>query len=81
MSRNCVFKVDEETEFAEDEAYKKLRSLSVKPKVAAALVRLYEATDMSPDELDERAVEMLRGLPTDHALFVIKEVLYGSFLF
>ncbi|KHN88461.1 Heterogeneous nuclear ribonucleoprotein Q [Toxocara canis] len=65
---------DEEAEYAENEVYKKLRSQNVKPKVAVALLHLYEATDMSEDELDERAIEMLRGLPVDHALFVIKEV-------
>ncbi len=46
----------------------------MKPKVAVALIELYEATDMSPQELDDRAIEMLRSLPLDHALFIIKEV-------
>ncbi|VDM12032.1 unnamed protein product, partial [Wuchereria bancrofti] len=64
----------EESEFVENEVYKGLRAQSVKPKVAVALIELYEATDMSPQELDDRAIEMLRSLPLDHALFIIKEV-------
>ncbi|VDK71397.1 unnamed protein product [Litomosoides sigmodontis] len=64
----------EEAEFVENEVYKGLRAQSVKPKVAVALIELYEATDMSPQELDDRAIEMLRSLPLEHALFIIKEV-------
>lgn len=64
----------EESDFAENEVYKNLRAQSVKPKVAVALIELYEATDMSPQDLDDRAIEMLRTLPLEHALFVIKEV-------
>ncbi|VDN04099.1 unnamed protein product [Thelazia callipaeda] len=64
----------EETDFVENEVYKSLRAQNVKPKVAVALIELYEATDMSPQDLDDRAIEMLRSLPIEHALFIIKEV-------
>lgn len=74
-----VLQVDvEDPDYAENEVYKNLRAQNVKPKVAVSLIELYEATDMSPQDLDDRAIEMLRSLPLDHAAFVIKEV--GIFL-
>lgn len=52
----------------------------MKPKVAVALMQLYESTEMSPEDMDERAIDMLRSLPVDHAIFVIGEVvLLGIF--
>ncbi|VDD87620.1 unnamed protein product [Enterobius vermicularis] len=65
---------EENADYAENEVYKNLRAQNVKPKVVVALMELYEATDMTPEDIDERALEMIRSLPTDHAEFVIKEI-------
>ncbi|MFH4975658.1 hypothetical protein AB6A40_002367 [Gnathostoma spinigerum] len=65
---------DEEPGYEDNDVYKTLRSQSVKPKVAVALIELYDATDMTPEDIDERAIEMLRSLPVEHAVFVLKEV-------
>uniref|UniRef100_A0A0N5AEK6 Heterogeneous nuclear ribonucleoprotein Q n=1 Tax=Syphacia muris TaxID=451379 RepID=A0A0N5AEK6_9BILA len=65
---------EENPDYAENEVYKNLRAQNIKPKVVVALMELYEATDMTPEDIDERALEMLRILPVDHAEFVIKEV-------
>lgn len=51
-----------------------MRTKGIKPKVAGALIELFNATDMSPEDLDERAIEMVRGQPQDHVLYVLKEV-------
>ncbi|VDK43953.1 unnamed protein product [Anisakis simplex] len=70
----ATVKTEETSEYAENEAYKKLRSQSVEQKVAEALVNLYETRDMKADELDERAVEMLRGFPIDQELFIVEQI-------
>uniref|UniRef100_F1KVY1 Heterogeneous nuclear ribonucleoprotein R n=2 Tax=Ascaris suum TaxID=6253 RepID=F1KVY1_ASCSU len=70
----------EDADYAENEVYKKLRSQNVKPKVAVALMQLYESTEMSPEDMDERAIDMLRSLPVDHAIFVIGEVKKSNLL-
>ncbi|VDM49812.1 unnamed protein product [Toxocara canis] len=66
----------EDADYAENEVYKKLRSQNVKPKVAVALMQLYESTEMSPEDMDERAIDMLRSFPIEHAIFVIGEACF-----
>lgn len=78
-SQFCFKNEEENADYAENEVYKNLRAQNVKPKVVVALMELYEATDMTPEDIDERALEMIRSLPTDHAEFVIKEVFFEIF--
>lgn len=68
---------EEIEEYMENEVYKNLRIQNLKPKVAAVLVELFGATDVTAADFDDRAIELLRSFNEEHALFVIKEVDYS----
>uniref|UniRef100_A0A0N5AGH8 Heterogeneous nuclear ribonucleoprotein Q n=1 Tax=Syphacia muris TaxID=451379 RepID=A0A0N5AGH8_9BILA len=64
----------ENADYAENEVYKNLRAQNLKADVAVALIQLYEATDLTPEDVDDRVVEMLRSFPVDHAVFIVNQL-------
>lgn len=66
--------IGEDPEYAENEEYKKLRDQQINPSVAVALIKLYEQTEMTPEDVDERAIEMLRSFANEQACYIIEEL-------
>uniref|UniRef100_A0A914UVT6 RRM domain-containing protein n=2 Tax=Plectus sambesii TaxID=2011161 RepID=A0A914UVT6_9BILA len=64
----------EDASLVDNEAYKHLREQNVDPRVATELVKLYESGAMVAEDIDERALEMLRSFRPDQAVFVISQV-------
>ncbi|CAB3410825.1 unnamed protein product [Caenorhabditis bovis] len=60
--------------FEENEDYKKLISLKVKPPVAEAIVEIYQSGLLSPEDFDERAIEMINSITVDQAKYIFKEI-------
>ncbi|CAD6184809.1 unnamed protein product [Caenorhabditis auriculariae] len=63
-----------EEDYSENEQYKKLVELKMKPKVAVALTKLYESGFMSPEDFDERAIEMLNSFPEDQGKYICDQL-------
>lgn len=60
--------------------YKVFLAKNLSKPVATKLVQLFEALDLTTDEFDDRAVEMLATFPVEQAKFIIKELRVRWFL-
>uniref|UniRef100_A0A914C1Q0 Heterogeneous nuclear ribonucleoprotein Q n=1 Tax=Acrobeloides nanus TaxID=290746 RepID=A0A914C1Q0_9BILA len=67
--------------YENDETYKMLVSKKLNARVSQALVDLMKACNVTTEDFDERAVEMLAGFSQDQGLYIVKELkdsgLYG----
>lgn len=57
-----------------NETYQKLVAQNLKTSVAEALMKLFDASLLSEEDVDERAVEMLNGFPEEHAVYICTQL-------
>ncbi|KJH52393.1 hnRNP-R, Q splicing factor family [Dictyocaulus viviparus] len=63
-----------ESDYAENETYKKLISQQMKQSVAEAMMKLFDSGFMAAEDVDERAVEMMNSFPEDQARYVVEQL-------
>ncbi|CAI2295708.1 unnamed protein product [Caenorhabditis sp. 36 PRJEB53466] len=65
---------DAPSKYAETENYKKLISLKMKPPVADLVCEIYESGLLGPEDLDDRAVDIINSVNVDQAKFIFTEI-------
>lgn len=72
LNTNLV-KLDDKN-YEDLDAYKMFMTKNLNRAVASHLIRMFEALNLTMEEFDDRAVEMLATFPVDQANFVVQEL-------
>ncbi|CAB70238.2 RRM domain-containing protein [Caenorhabditis elegans] len=67
-------KTEEPSKYAETENYKKLIGLKMKPALADVVCEIYESGLLGPEDLDDRAVDIINSVNLDQAKFIFTEI-------
>ncbi|KAF1769772.1 hypothetical protein GCK72_001589 [Caenorhabditis remanei] len=64
----------EPSKYADTENYKKLIGLKMKPAIADVVCEIYESGLLSPEDLDDRAVDIINSVNLEQAKFIFSEI-------
>ncbi|CAO4363217.1 unnamed protein product [Caenorhabditis nigoni] len=64
----------EPSKYAENENYQKLIGLKMKQPVAEVICEIYDSGLLAPEDLDERAVDIINSVSVDQAKFIFSEI-------
>ncbi|CAI5438339.1 unnamed protein product [Caenorhabditis angaria] len=65
---------EEPHKYADNAEYQKLIGLKMKQPVAELVVEIYESGLLTPEDLDERAVEIINTITAEQAKFIFNEI-------